>query len=319
MPLVSVVVPTHNRACLLHRTLASICAQQAVDLEIVVVDDGSVDDSAAIAAAADPRVSVIRNPAPLGVSRARNLGIARSRGDWISFCDDDDLWAPEKLATQLSAAEEAQAGWVYAGDVNVDDRLRVLSGSPPPDPEGVTETLTRRNPLGSGASNVMVRADVLATTGGFDPQLRRTEDWDLWLRLASTGPPAWVCRPLVAYRFHATNIVADVGSMVVEPQVIARRYDIAIDLAAMHRRAAWTSLRAGRRGDAIRHYAWAAVRGDVRSLARATFALVHPSVGSDALFGLLARDSAWIAQAECWLAAFVGQPVTGSSAVGIRG
>ncbi len=316
MAFVTVVVPTHNRARLLGRTLRSICAQQSVDFEVVVVDDGSTDDTAAVAAAADPRVKVICNPRPCGVSVARNIGITAARGDWIGFCDDDDLWAPDKLAAQLSAADEARLGWVYSGDVNVDYQSRVLFGSPPHCPAEVTDLLRHHNPLSSGGSNVVIRADVLAATGGFDPGLRRTEDWDLWLRLTSTGPPAWVCRPLVAYRFHSLNIVTDVQSMVAEARQLASRYGISIDIAAMHRRAAWTALRGGRRGQAIGHYARALARGDFRSIGRAVFALVHPAVGTDSLFGLLRGDPAWMAEAERWLAAYVETSATEAAAEG---
>lgn len=314
MTLVSVVVPTRNRASLLGRTLRSVCAQQAVDIEIVVVDDGSTDETAAAAASADPRVRVIRTAHPSGVSAARNRGIAAARGDWIAFCDDDDLWSPGKLAAQLAIAEDARVGWVYSGDVNVDDTLRVLSGTPPLSPHEVMRTLRRRNPLSSGGSNVLVRADLLAAIGGFDPDLRRTEDWDLWLRLASTGRPACVCRPHVAYRFHQMNIAPDVDSMVAEPRRLARRYNIPVDIAAMHRRAAWTALRAERRGPAVRHYAMAAARGDLRSLARIAFALLSPNVEQNAMFGLLPRDPAWVAEAERWLKTFT-EPVTARATV----
>ena len=315
MELVSVVVPTRNRAQLLGRTLRSICEQHVVNLEVIVVDDGSTDGTANVASAADPRVVLVRNPKSLGVGAARNRGICAARGTWIGFCDDDDLWAPEKLASQISAAKEAGASWVYTGDVNVDDGLRILSGAPPPDPEEVMATLRRRNPLASGGSNVLVRADVLATTGGFDPGLRRTEDWDLWLRLARTGPPAWVRRPLVAYRFHSMNVADDVRSMIAEPRRLARKYGIRVDLAAMHRRAAWTALRGGRRGEAIRHYVQAIARGDLRSLARIGLALVHPGVGNDAFFGWLRRDPEWVAAAECWLSVFAEQPTTRAAAI----
>jgi GT2 family glycosyltransferase len=300
--LVSVVVPTRNRAGLLRRTLHSICSQQTVEIEVIVVDDASTDGTPDVARSADPRVRVVRRPEPSGVSAARNDGIAAARGHWVAFCDDDDVWAPEKLSAQLSAAQEAGAAWVYTGDVNVDDDLRVLSGSAPPGPGAVMATLGRWNPLGSGGSNVVVRRDVLAGTGGFDPALKRTEDWDLWLRLARIGPPAWVCRPLVAYRFHRMNIAAEVDSMVAEPRELARRYGIPVDLAAMHRRAAWTALRGGRRREAVRHYVHAVRRGDVRSLARAAFALLHPAVGTDALFRRVRRDPGWVRQAESWLA-----------------
>ena len=304
MPLVSVVVPSYNRAALLKRTLRAILAQQLTDLEVLVVDDGSTDDTGAIAAAADPRVVVIRHQQPAGVSAARNRGIAAARGEWIAFCDDDDLWSPHKLIRQLKAVERAGADWAYAGDVNVDERLRVLSGGPPPDPEAVVALMPRWNPLASGGSNVLVRSSLLAAVGGFDPGLRRTEDWDLWIRIARTGSPAWVREPLAAYRFHGGNIVTDPEGMVEEARRLAERYAIPVDLTAMHRRAAWAALRDGRRLLALGHYARAVAGGDLRSLGRAAVAAVHPAVGSNQLFRFAGRDADWIAQAEGWLGAF---------------
>ena len=303
-PLASVVVPSHNRARLLQRTLRSILAQQLVDLEIIVVDDGSSDNTSAVAAAAGPRVTVRRHARAAGVSAARNHGVAVARGDWIAFCDDDDLWAPDKLSRQLAAAEAARSDWAYAGDVNVDDGLRVLSGGPPPDPAAVMQLLRRYNPLSSGGSNVVVRSQRLKAAGGFDPELRRTEDWDLWIRIARAGPPAWVPAPLVAYRFHGGNIAADSSDMVHEARRLAERYNIPVDMTAMQRRAAWSALRAGQRGRAARYYARAVMGGDITSIGRAAVALFHPAVGSDRLFGLLARDRNWIAEAEDWLAAY---------------
>jgi glycosyltransferase involved in cell wall biosynthesis len=300
-PLVSVVIPSRNRAMLLRRTLRTVLAQKPVDLEVVVVDDGSTDDTAAVAAAADSRVVVCRNSRAAGVSTARNRGIAEARGEWIAFCDDDDLWSPNKLALQLRAAEEADAEWAYGGDVNVDANLRVLSGGPPPDSADVVALLPRWNPLPSGGSNVIVRASLLAAVGGFDPALRRTEDWDLWIRIARRGPPACVRKPLVAYRFHPGNVTTDPKEMVHEARRLAARYAIPVDIAAMHRRAAWAALRGGRRLLAIRHYAHAVALGDLRSVARAVYALTHPAVGTDRLFDRLGRDAEWIAEAERWL------------------
>jgi glycosyltransferase involved in cell wall biosynthesis len=303
-PLVSVVIPTRNRAHLLARTVDSVLRQTTQELEVIVVDDGSSDNSGAVAAATDPRVVVLRNAQSAGVSAARNRGIAAARAEWIAFCDDDDLWAPTKLQEQLTAAGEADTNWAYAGDVNVDDQLRVLSGGPPPDPASVMSLLPRGNPLASGGSNVVVRSNILAEVGGFDPALRRTEDWDLWIRIARKGPPACVCQPLVAYRFHQGNVVWDPRDMVEEARQVAARYGYPVDLAAMQRRAAWAALRAGRRLLAVRYYAAAIAGGDLRSLVRAAFALVHPAVGTEALFLRIEGDPDWMAQAERWLSAF---------------
>jgi glycosyltransferase involved in cell wall biosynthesis len=302
--LVSVIIPTRNRAHLLHRTLESVLKQSTENLEVIVVDDGSTDGSGAVAAAMDPRVSVLRNPEPAGVSVARNRGIASASGVWIAFCDDDDLWAPNKLQEQLTAADGAGANWVYAGDVNVDDQLRVLSGGPPPDPEAVMALLPRVNPLASGGSNVVVRSNILAEVGTFDPTLRRTEDWDLWIRIARKGPPAYVRKPLVAYRFHSGNVVWDPREMVDEARRLAARYGIPVDVLSMHRRAAWAALRGGRRLTAARHYALAVAGGDLRSVGRAAIALIHPAVGRERMFSFLGRDSDWIAEAERWIETF---------------
>jgi len=304
MPLVSVVVPTHNRAKLLTRTLRSILEQRMANLEVIVVDDGSSDETPTILRTADPRIRPWRHDQPKGVSVARNRGIEAARGEWIAFCDDDDLWSPEKLAEQVASAAATGAAWVYTGDVNVDTNLRVLSGGPPPKPERVLELLPRMNPLPSGGSNVIVRTDVLKAAGGFDPALRRTEDWDLWIRLARAGPPACVSRPLVAYRFHRGNVANDPRDMVTEARQLAARHQIPVDMAAMHRRAAWAEMRAGRRFGAALQYGRAIAHGDLRSVARAAFALTHPAVGSDRLYSLLGRDPRWVADAESWLRAF---------------
>jgi glycosyltransferase involved in cell wall biosynthesis len=310
-PAATVVIPTCDRPHLLALTLRTVLGQRDVDIELVVVDDSEGPETAAVVdAVGDRRVRLVRNRGPRGECGARNCGVAEAQREWVAFCDDDDLWAPGKLAAQLSAALEEGAAWVYAGAVSVDLNLRVLSASPPPSPDQVLRDLRRRNPLPAGSSNVVVHADALARAGPFDPGLRRAGDWDMWLRVARTaGRPAWVCRPLVAYRLHALNIPGDLGSIVSEPRRLARRYGIHVDLAAMHRRAAWTALRAGRRGPAIVHYAGAAARGDVRSLARMVFAAIHPHVGSDAMLGFMKRDPAWATEADRWLAA-LRQPMS---------
>jgi glycosyltransferase involved in cell wall biosynthesis len=314
MPDVSVVIPTHNRSGLLALTLRSALRQHGVDLEVVVVDDGSTDGTAAaVERLADPRVRMVRHATPLGVSSSRNAGIAEARGRWVAFLDDDDLWAPDKLARQLEAAEAARRSWVYAGTVNVDDRLRVLEGGPPPPPERVPELLNRYNPVPAGASNVMVRADALGRVGGFDPGLRRTEDWDLWIRLAREGPPAAVRRPLVAYRMHPnSNAFVDTAEILIETAVVERRQGIPVDHAAHYRRAAWISLRARRRWRAAGYYAQAVRRGDLRSLARAAVGLAYPGVASARRHRRLGGDpelARWRADAQRWLGELLGASV----------
>jgi glycosyltransferase involved in cell wall biosynthesis len=302
-PQISVVIPTRDRGKLLGLALASALRQREVDLEVIVVDDGSGESTASASVRADVGVRLYRQERK-GVSAARNRGISEARGEWIAFLDDDDLWAPDKLTQQLDAAIGAGRSWAYGGEVSIDEDLRVVVGGPPPTPEDVMATLPRYNPLPAGASNVIVRADVLAEVGGFDPLLRRTEDWDMWIRLARVGPPAGVARPLVAYRFHSANVPLETSSLIREPAFLARRYGIPVNRAAMERRAAWICLRAGRRGKALRHYARAVSLGDLRSVPRALVALAHPAAGTDRIFGLLRRrpeDEVWRREAQAWL------------------
>jgi hypothetical protein len=245
----------------------------------------------------------VRHDEPRGVSAARNTGIAAATGRWVAFCDDDDVWAPDKLSAQLAAAAEAGAGWAYVGTIVVDDDLRILGGRPPLSPERVMADLGRYNAVPGSASSVAVAADVLADAGGFDTSLRRTEDWDMWLRLARQGIPACVPRPLVAIRQHRGNVIVDRDSLVDEPPILARRHGIRADSLAARRRVAWGLLRAGRRMAAAREYAHAAARGDLPSLGRAVVTLVHPAVGTNRMFSLagMPQDPDWAQQARAWL------------------
>jgi glycosyltransferase involved in cell wall biosynthesis len=275
MPDVSVVIPTHDRRRLLGQTLRSVLAQRGVEVEVVVVDDGSSDGTAeAVAALGDRRVRLLRQQRPRGVASARNLGAAAAQAAWVAFLDDDDLWAPDKLARQLGRAQAEGRDWVYAGAVEVDGAGRLLGGSPPPSPEALLAELRRRNPMPAGSSNVVVRAALLTEVGGFDPALRHLADWDLWLRLARRGRPAWVAAPLVAYRIHPAQATMDTTGMAAEARVLAARHGA--DPAAVHRWAAWSQLRAGRRRAAVAAYAAAVRTGDLASLARMAVALLSP-------------------------------------------
>lgn len=318
---ISVIVPTCNRPHLLATTLRSVLAQRDVEIEVIVVDDGAEQPAAAIVeAAGDARVRLVRNDGRHGECGTRNRGLTEVRREWVAFCDDDDLWAPDKLRSQLNAATSDGSAWAYAGDVIVDMHLRVLAGGPPPPANHLLAGLQRRNVMPAGSSNVLVRRDALTRAGSFDPDLHRAGDWDMWLRLGRiAGSPACVCRPLLAYRFHPTNITDGLDEMIDEPKRLAVRYGIAVDIAAMHRRAAWTALRAGRRTAAIRHYACAVRRGDVRSVARMVFAAFDPRVGSDRMFALLRRDPEWVAEAEGWLSPFVALHAVPSGAVATGG
>jgi glycosyltransferase involved in cell wall biosynthesis len=197
---VSVIIPTRNRSKLLELSLRSVLWQRNVDIETIVVDDGSTDDTPQLLQRLGDRIRVVRHERSQGVSAARNRGIAEAHGEWVAFLDDDDLWAPDKLELQLQALRCSDRRWAYAGAVEITKDNRVFAGRPPASPETVVEELSIRNMLPAGSSNVIVWKAWLSTETTFDGRLYHSADWDLWIRLARRGPPACVSKPLVAYR-----------------------------------------------------------------------------------------------------------------------
>src|SRR4051812_11474842 len=200
-PDISVVVPTHDRRVLLARTLRSICAQREVELEIIVVDDGSRDGTpAALATFGDPRVRSVRNETAQGVAAARNRGLEEAAAPWVAFCDDDDVWAPTKLAVQRAALSRVRgAQWSSTGAVTVDEALRLNGPAVHPPPDGdVARVMLVRNAVPGGASSVVAATSLVREVGAFDASLSVSADYDLWLRLSLGAPHAAVDHPLVA-------------------------------------------------------------------------------------------------------------------------
>jgi glycosyltransferase involved in cell wall biosynthesis len=264
-PSVSVVIPTRDRSPLLALTLRSALWQRGADEEIIVVDDGSSDETPQmVARVRDTRVRVIRHETSQGVSAARNTGIAEARGEWIAFLDDDDLWAPDKLALQLDAGRSTGRAWVYAGSVNIDLHNQVRGGSPPVSPERFMALLPSWNPMPGGCSNIIVRAKALADVGVFDTSLHILADWELWLRLSRHERPACVPRPLVGYRVHPGNISLDARGVLAELHEVERRYG-RVDRARIVRHIAREHLRRGRR-EAYSLFVRAALAGGHREL-----------------------------------------------------
>jgi GT2 family glycosyltransferase len=216
-PDVSVVIPTRNRLPWLMRTLACARRQRGLAVEVVVVDDGSTDGTArAVEQLADPCIRLVRNPSSLGLAGARNAGIHAAIGEWIAFLDDDDLWSPLKLTVQVRAASASAAPWCYGAAAIVDVQGGVRHIADPPEPGSLTTRLRGWNVIPAGASNVVVRADLLQRVGRFDERFHHFADWDLWLRLAAAAPPATVPDVLVAYVEHPGNL------RFTEPDVLVR-------------------------------------------------------------------------------------------------
>ncbi|MGE4086192.1 MAG: glycosyltransferase [Vicinamibacterales bacterium] len=307
--LITVVVPTRGRIATLGPALRSIVSQQGVQVDVVVVHDGddrrAVDDTAA---EHGERVAVAHITGR-GAGHSRNQGIRRSRGAWVAFCDDDDLWAPDKLRRQLCAIEQAGATWACCGAVRVDAGLRVI-GHERPDAGGL-QRLASFNAVPAGGSGMLVAADCLRAAGPFDESLTNAEDWDQWIRVARTGAGALVDRPLVAYRVWEGNKSADLDGVrrsirrILErngtwpPDAAARdqwdRYLLTKSTGPRHRRSsAAMSARL-----ALRHRR-------PRTLVRAGVVLVAPDAVArrDAALRAAGVPADWRAEADAWLLAY---------------
>ena len=207
-PEVTVVIPTHNRWSLMSSTLASALAQEDVEFEVIVVDDGSTDETPArLADIDDPRLQVLRHEESRGVSPARDWAISLARGEWIAFLDSDDLWSPRMLRTKLDAAHESEASFVYAAAVVFDtETLTVRPDASVPRPEELSSLLLIGNAIPGGCSNVLARTNAVRKAGNFDEHLMMLSDWDYWLRLADVGHGLACPDVLVAYRLHPRNL-----------------------------------------------------------------------------------------------------------------
>jgi glycosyltransferase involved in cell wall biosynthesis len=255
-PQVTVVIPTRDRWPRLEPTLRGALLQEDVSLEVIVVDDGSVDETPArLAEIEDPRLRVLRHDSSRGVAASRNAAVATADGDWIAFLDDDDLWAPAKLRKQLSAAQEAEATWVYSGAIVLDEGLSVIEVYEAPPPAELAEMLLAYNAVPAGASNVVARANAIRGVGGYDETLSQLADWDLWIRLALAGPPAVCEEPLMAYVQHSSGmLVTDKSGLIEEFERLEEKYreagerrGIGFDRVGLVRWMAWGDSRGGRR------------------------------------------------------------------------
>lgn len=206
-PQVSVVIPTRNRWQLLQLTLESVLAQQGVELEVIVVDDASEDETPrALQDVADPRLKVRRCERHVDQTVARNIGISEARGSWIAFLDDDDLWAPHKLRVQLDAISRAGGDFAYAAAVGIDpDGLSEVAAPDPPPPDRLLAALFTGPAMPAGASNVIVARQLLDRVGPFDTSVTQLCDWDMWIRLAAAGKAVACAERVVAVRRHPGN------------------------------------------------------------------------------------------------------------------
>ncbi len=214
-PVVSVVMPTRNRARWVERAVESVLSQTHPSLELLVVDDGSSDDTLGRLERFGERIAVLSQP-HAGPYAARNLGVRHATGDLIAFIDSDDAWHPDRLASQLPLMRRPEVGLVFGDAAHVSPsaapaagRRRTCFTTTPPSRGRVARDLVWGNFVPTVA--VLVRRACLEEVGGFPTSHEMSADYLTWFRIATRHELDYVNRPLVDYTVHAAGISNDLG------------------------------------------------------------------------------------------------------------
>ena len=235
--LVSVVIPSFNYGHFVAEAVESALAQTYSPIEVIVVDDGSTDDTRArLQPFADRIHYVYQNNR--GLSAARNTGVGLANGEWIALLDADDLWHPEKTEVQLRAASPL-------GSLGLVGSLPAVSMPERLPSEPAVERLSVRDFLLSsrtGPSGALIRRDCFDAVGLFDESLRSIEDRDMWLRIASRFPAVQVISPCWWYRPHAGQMSRRASRMVENYEKVLTKFFAEHPEHASLRGLAWSYL-----------------------------------------------------------------------------
>ncbi len=226
-PTVSVIVPTFNRAELIKTSVRSVLNQTYQDFEIIIIDDGSTDDTEKVVKNLnDDRIRYIRHERNKGAPAARNTGIRSARGKYLAFQDSDDEWMPEKLERQMAIFRGAvsDVGVVYSGFWKVKDNKRLYF--PPPQirkKEGnVYKNLLEENFV--AMPSAVIKSECFKKAGMFDEELPRYQDWELFIRISKHYNFAFVSKPLlVAYHQH-NGISSDKDALLRARKMILKKH-----------------------------------------------------------------------------------------------
>lgn len=226
--LVSVIIPTYNRAHSVKRAARSVLAQSHTNLELLIVDDCSQDNTEEIVRELnDSRVHYIRHLENRGGSAARNSGIRVAQGDYIAFLDSDDTWLPDKLSRQINLFQNAggQVGVTYTGFTVKDNGGQILDVRIPRLRGDIFRQLLCANWVGT-TSTVMMRRDCFAKQGLFDETLPSCQDWDMWIRLARDYEYDYIPEPLVDYidAPATTRITGNISAMIAGHESVLHKF-----------------------------------------------------------------------------------------------
>lgn len=216
---VSVVIPTYNRSELLKKAVHSLQHQHHQNLEIIIVDDCSTDDTEAVVKGMrDPRIKYIRHPINKGGSEARNTGIKHATGNYVGFLDSDDQWLPDKLQKQLAIFNgNPEVGAVYTGVRLVNDS-QIIKEIVPRYRGDILPMLIESNCIDT-TSSVLVKTELLHEINGFESALPSCQDWDLYLRLSQITNFDFVKDSMVLFFQHSGDRISTNNAAVLSGQV----------------------------------------------------------------------------------------------------
>jgi GT2 family glycosyltransferase len=243
---VTIVIPTWNRAALVQHAVASVIDQSWPDWELIVVDDGSEDETVAILQGiVDPRVRVIAAGRIANPARLRNLGVAQGSGELVAFLDSDDVWLPHRLELQIDALRRSGAGWCYAdyGHIDADGRPIAQSAGRYQAIDGMIAQALLSEETAAYVGTLLVRSTLFESLGGFDESLVMRPDLDLALRLAVAAPAVAVSESVMLVRDHPLRMTKRTGdaherSALVFEKLLGRESDPVLRALARRRLAA---------------------------------------------------------------------------------
>ncbi|MCK5851988.1 glycosyltransferase family 2 protein [bacterium] len=238
MPFISIILPLYNGEEFIEKTLLSIGQQSYYDAELIVVDDGSSDNSCdiinhVISTSSYPVLKNLKiiNKENGGVASARNAGIKEAQGKWIAFIDQDDIWFPKKLERQIDVLRESNAKWSYSSFVRFYSNGKEVLKQNGSKNRMETLRLLVSGKLFIPPSTVLVEKSICVTEGGFDSNFIPSDEWDFFLTLAEKYKPAYCHEILVKFRSHPSSTAKKQKRKIFEAQlrVIEKHFSIALE------------------------------------------------------------------------------------------